>query len=84
MQHGMVYIAHVRKMLEHLPLHRGMANAFLNGDHSFQEKMNSVQTNIANDITTIDECVCHYTLPVTLTSRWQQIKTIWHSLKTNT
>lgn len=83
MEHGMVFISHVRKMLEHLPQHRGMANAFLNGDDSFQEKINGMQTNIANDITAIDDCIISYPLPATLTSRWQQIKVNWHSLKTD-
>jgi len=81
MEHGMSYISQVRKMLEHLPQHRGMANAFLNGDQSFQEKMNTMQANITNDINTIDKCMTNQSLPLTLTSRWKQIKNNWNSLK---
>ena len=80
-EHGMSYISQVRKILEHLPQHRGMANAFLNGDHSFQEIMNTMQTNISDDINAIDKCMSNQSLPLTLTTRWQQIKNNWHSLK---
>lgn len=83
MNHGMCYIAHVRKALEHLPQHRGMANAVLNGDQNFQTKMNDMQKNIAEDIVAIDECMTRHPLPLTLTSRWQQIKNNWHSLKSD-
>lgn len=83
MEHGLSYITQVRKALEHLPVHRGMANAFLSGDHSFQEKMNTMQVNIANDITAVDEYMSGYPLPQTLISRWQLIKNNWHSLKTD-
>jgi len=83
MDHGMCYIAHVRKALEHLPQHRGMANAFLNGDQSFKEKMNTMQKIIAEDIVAIDECMTRHPLPITMTSRWQQIKNNWHSLKSD-
>ena len=81
MEHGMCYIAHVRAILEHLPQHRGMANAFLNGDQGFREKMNNMQEIIATDIQAIDDCMSRHPLPRTLTSRWDLIKSNWHNLK---
>jgi len=83
MDRGMFYIAEVRKMLGHLPLHRGMANAFLNGDHSFQEKMDDMQKTIAGDMAAVDECMSRHAMPATLISRWQRIKDNWHNLRTN-
>ena len=36
---GVEYIAAVRQILEHIPQHRGMTAAYLNGDHSFETKI---------------------------------------------
>lgn len=81
MDHGMCYINHVERALEHLPQHRGMANAFLNGDQSFQDKMHCMQKRIADDINAIEDCMIRHPLPTTLTSRWEQIKHNWSDLK---
>ncbi len=81
MQHGISYISQVRKILEHLPQHRGMANALLNGDQSFQKKIDTMQRHIADDINTIDTCTANQNTPLTLTTRWQQVKNNWHNLK---
>ncbi len=36
---GIAYIAAARQLLEHVPQHRGMTNAYLNGDASFKERI---------------------------------------------
>ena len=36
---GVEYIGGLRQLLEHIPQHRGMTNAFLNGDTSFRDKI---------------------------------------------
>ena len=48
MGHGMCYINHVERALEHLPQHRGMANAFLNGDQGFQKRRHGQASFIRN------------------------------------
>ena len=43
---GMEYISALRPLIEHIPQHRGMSGAFLNGDQSFRGKMESKQGEI--------------------------------------
>jgi len=38
-QLGLEYIASLRQLLEHIPQHRGMTNAYLNGKSSFRDKI---------------------------------------------
>lgn len=81
MSHGMCYIHHVRKALGHLPQHRGMANAFLNGDQDFLEKMTKMQTEIGHDINAINDCMTRHPLTPVLLTRWDNIQNGWSTLK---
>ena len=46
---GVEYIRPIRQLLQYIPQHRGMTNAFLNGDASFESKILSVRQKI-NDL----------------------------------
>ena len=46
---GVRYIAALRPLLEHLPQHRGMTNAYLLGDKAFREKLLAKRQAIADD-----------------------------------
>lgn len=81
MEHGLCYLRQVCKILEHLPQHRGMASAFLNGDQGFKAKMLAMQGHIGADIEAIDQCMLGHPLPRTLTLRWEKIKRSWSSLQ---
>jgi methyl-accepting chemotaxis protein len=41
---------HLRRLLESLPQHRGMANALLQGDESFRPKLTALQAQIDQDM----------------------------------
>lgn len=47
---GLRQITHLRRLLEALPQHRGMANALLQGDESFRSKLTTLQTQIDQDM----------------------------------
>jgi len=44
------FIRNSRRLIEHLPKHRGMANAFLKGDGSFKSPLMSIQSEIDSDL----------------------------------
>ena len=43
---GLEYITEIRPLIEHMPQHRGMSGAFLNGDQSFRRQMENKQGEI--------------------------------------
>lgn len=52
---GLQDITHLRRLLESLPQHRGMANALLQGDDSFRSKLDTLQTQINRDMHTMSD-----------------------------
>jgi methyl-accepting chemotaxis protein len=82
MKSGGELIHAFRKLLEHIPLHRGAANAFLNGDGSFEDKMMSMQHNITSDIQNIDNYINQHNVPQKVCDDWNAIKTSWQQLAT--
>jgi len=81
MAQGLRYINFIEKILEHLPQHRGMANAFLNGDKGFLEKMTEIQQILEQDVKKIDHYNAQHTVHNDLRERWQTIKNGWNTLK---
>ena len=56
-RNGLSYITAIRPLLEHIPQHRGMSGAFLNGDQSFRRQMESKQGEVDamfNRLTEVD------------------------------
>ena len=47
---GVELIQALRPLAQHIPQHRGMGNAYLNGDVSFQQKLQQVEQHIEQDL----------------------------------
>ena len=47
---GLSELSSLRKLLEYIPQHRGMANAFLQGDQSFRSKIDALDKDIDMEI----------------------------------
>jgi len=52
---GLEYYAPLLALLKDLQLHRGMASAWLSGEKSFKDSLDSKATNIENDIKRVNE-----------------------------
>lgn len=77
---GARYVQLMREMLQHLAEHRGMSNAYLNGDASFKEKIAKKKDQLDEDIKSLDTVNLQYGDTLDSTSRWQSIKTDWEDL----
>jgi methyl-accepting chemotaxis protein len=77
----MSYIELARSLLEHLPQHRGMANALLNGDKSFLEKASAMQTTIDRDLEMLKIATRGDTSLSVLNDHQSELETGWRSLK---
>lgn len=80
MERGLDYIAHLIKVLELLPQHRGMANTYLNGDQSFLEKMSGAQHSLEQQMAAIDRLHGGAGLDPQLAGRWRGIREGWTKL----
>jgi len=73
-------ISALRPLFEHLPQHRGMANAYLQGDETFKAKLSETQRQIEKDIEGLDQLLsaCDDAL---IGRRWHRLKSDWQALK---
>ncbi len=74
---GVEYLQPVRMLLQHTAEHRGISNAYLNGDTSFRENILIKQKQITNDIKLIDTIDARYGTVLNSTGQWQSIKAEW-------
>lgn len=77
---GLQDVTHLRRLLEAMPQHRGMANALLQGDESFRSKLVSLQSQIDRDMDTMKNQLC----PADrwgVANRAQQILEAWSTIK---
>ncbi|MFC1751220.1 hypothetical protein ACFL2V_20750 [Pseudomonadota bacterium] len=79
---GLEAISELRKLLEYAPQHRGLANAYLNGNQSFRNDMEIIAKNIDAVITSFQESHPSLTNDRDLSNHWQNIVQRWHPLKT--
>ena len=77
---GLRYLQPVRGILAHLAEHRGMNNAYLNGDASFAEKLIAKKAQIAEDLKAIDAVDAQEGTTLNSRAEWQTIKTDWQTL----
>lgn len=76
---GLRYITYLRKLLEFVPQHRGMANAILQGDSSFKLKIASAQKMVNENIRLLNNDKPQFVEWATdhrlqhITSEWQKI-----------
>jgi methyl-accepting chemotaxis protein len=80
---GVQYFQPVRALLQHLAEHRGMSNAYLNGDASFREKITAKQGQLTEDFKAMDAADAQFGSLLDTTSAWQAIKADWQKLGAN-
>ena len=80
---GVEYISPLRQFSSDVAVHRGMTNAFLNGDESFSEKLPLIRNDIAKDIQAVDEVEQRLGGALKTNTAWQQLKTEWNKLGVN-
>ena len=68
-----------KQLLLYLQQHRGMLNAFLNGDNSFKQKIEQKQTAIGQDIAALN---ASHGQGLMTTKRWEGILGDWQALRT--
>lgn len=68
----------IKQVLADLQQHRGMVNAFLNGDASFKQRIEKKQGEITRDITALDTPRGQHLMTA---RRWESIKSDWHQLR---
>lgn len=78
---GLHFISNVRALYQNLPQHRGMTNAYLNGDRSFREKILAKRKDIEANINTIDAINEQLGEQFESTILWQSIKSDWERLQ---
>lgn len=77
---GLLLIGKFRALLEHLPQHRGAANAWLSGDATFKTKLGNLAALIEQDIGDLDRLIPS-SLSETLKSTWETFKRDWCNLQ---
>lgn len=68
-------------LIQHLQQHRGASNGYLSGDRSFKATMLQKQSEIAEDIKTIDATMARYGDAFKVRESWESIKREWQSLQ---
>ncbi len=77
---GLTFIKSVRSIYQHMPQHRGMTNAFLNGKSQFEQRILSKREEIAADISAIDAVNAQLGDKFSTTPLWNTIKQEWQQL----
>lgn len=80
---GIEYNDGIRKLLEQLQQHRGMANIYLNGEASFKEALLKKQVQVNEAIEEIDQIDQRLGVQLKTIEKWKTIKEMWQSLKEN-
>jgi diguanylate cyclase (GGDEF)-like protein len=81
---GLTYINNLRVFLEHMQKHRGMMNALLEGDPSFQELILVEEQELDRAVQTIDSVNSLNGRLLKAEPQWESIKTKWSQLKQTT
>lgn len=80
-QLGIQYNMHLKTLLDDLQQHRGMTNAYLSGDQSFEEAMAIKTTQIESEINQIDRINTRVGSVLKIEKRWNEVKSMWSSLQ---
>ena len=78
---GVRYVAALRPLLEHMPQHRGAANAFLLGDESFREKMLAKREAVAQDFEALAALDAELGAVLQTGDRLERLRKAWESLE---
>ena len=79
---GLEYNYGIRILLEHLQQYRGLSNAILNGEVTFNEKLLKKQKQVNEDIFHIDQMDQQVAIRLKTKGKWNQIKDKWDNLET--
>jgi len=74
---GVEYIQALKSVLQNAQQDRGMSNAYLSGDASFEEKLKKIHRQMRNDIKVVDEIENKYGETLKTTEKWNKIKEKW-------
>jgi len=77
---GLEYIKTVRQLYQHIPQHRGITNAYLNGASDFENKITEKRQAIIADIAAIDAIDQRLGDEFEAHERWSEIKQAWQQL----
>ena len=75
---GLRAVKQVKQLLVDLQMHRGMVNAYLNGDQAFHRRMLDKQRQIDSDVAALDALLALDFMPA---QRWQEIKGGWQRVR---
>jgi methyl-accepting chemotaxis protein len=78
---GVEYNLPLRKLLENMQQHRGMAGGFLSEDASFKEQILSKQNQIDENIKAVDAMDQKYGASLKTSDKWKMLKTKAQDLK---
>jgi signal transduction histidine kinase len=78
---GAEYNQSIMKFFQDIQQHRGMSNAYLNGDSSFKEQIIEKQRRIAEDIIAIDAIDSRFGIALETTDEWDRLKSKWQDIK---
>tara|TARA_R110002050_G_scaffold9504_2_gene33451 strand:+ start:27237 stop:29249 length:2013 start_codon:yes stop_codon:yes gene_type:complete len=78
---GLEYIKTVRQLYQHIPQHRGITNAYLNGASDFKSKIMQQRQVIIADIAAIDVIDNQLGDEFGTHERWSEIKQAWQQLE---
>lgn len=78
---GVQYILPVRKLLQSVQQHRGMASGYLNGDQNFVALIADKQKEISANIEEIDAVDKLLGVSLETTDRWADVKNQWKNVR---
>lgn len=78
---GLEYIKTVRQLYQHIPQHRGLTNAYLNGASDFKSKIIQKRQTIVADIAAIDIIDHQLGDEFEAHELWSKIKQTWQQLE---
>ncbi len=80
---GLEYIGAIRGLLEHIPQHRGMTNAYLNGDRTFRQKILDRRRAIEKDFVHLTGIDKRLGQGLHTGNRVQNLRAHWRRLEKN-
>ncbi|WP_458414910.1 diguanylate cyclase domain-containing protein [Schinkia sp. CFF1] len=80
---GIEYNLHLKNLLDELQQHRGMTNAYRNGDQSFKEEISIKESQIKLEISEIDAINKRLASKLQTKKMWDDVKNNWISFQAN-
>ena len=80
---GVEYVAATRQLMEYIPQHRGMTNAYLNGDVSFHERILAVRGVVDKHFSTLQGVDGSLGEALKTEARVSELQAQWSALKNN-